>query len=401
VTRAARIAPLATPAQARTQWPELDVVRGLAGIAMVFNHAAAKWLGPDALAHPFMAMAFLLGSYAPVIFFATTGLGAGIQAEVVRERGGGHSFGFGRKVAILLVADALMWISPTQWLGNDFLGFIALCMLVLEPLRTSRRGWIWAAVGVVVVTGLRYGVAPLVVASPEPGTVPGWAAFAGGLGSPPGFSYPVLPWLAYALFGFVVGVWTQRRGEVVVRRRAALAVGLLVLSGLGVLGLVVLVQHGASLARWGTVNRPFYLSGFVGIALCCGLGLVLAARPAVARRLELRGIGSLALVPMHYAVIAAVIAVAEPATWSAPVFGIAATACVVVSFMASRAWERASRWMKDRPRTWYALMVIAGLALAGKFLLRDPGLLVGVVVAGQLALCSLLLVTRPAAPRGS
>jgi hypothetical protein len=364
---------------------------------MVFNHAAAKWLGPSELAHPFMAIAFLLGSYAPVIFFATTGLGAGIQAEVLRERGGGHSFGFGRKVAILLVADALMWLSPTQWLGNDFLGFIALCMLVLEPLRASQRGWIWAAVGVVVVTGLRYGVAPLVLASPEPGSVPGWAAFAGGLGSPPGFSYPLLPWLAYALFGFVVGVWTQRRGEMVVRRRGWLAAGLLAASVVGVLGLVVLVQRGGNLVRWGTVNRPFYLSGFVGIALCCGLALALTSWPRIARLLELRGIGSLALVPMHYAVIAAVIAVVEPTTWSALAFGLATTACVVVSFMASRAWERASRWLKDRPGSWYALAGIAGLAVIAKFSLRDPQLLVGVVVTGQLALCSLLLVTPPGA----
>ena len=57
--------------------------------------------------------------------------------------------------------------------------------------------------------------------------------------------------------------------------------------------------------------------------------------------------------------------------------------------------------MKDRPRTWYGLVVIAGLAVAGKFWLHDSGLLVGVVVIGQLALCSLLLVTRPAAPRGA
>jgi hypothetical protein len=247
-----------------------------------------------------------------------------------------------------------------------------------------------------VVTGLRYGLAPLVLASPEPGAVPGWAAFAGGLGSPPGFSYPPLPWLAYALFGFVVGVWTQRRGEVVMRRRRLLAAGLLVLSVVGVLGLVVLVQHGANLARWGTVNRPFYLSGFVGIALGCGLGLVLATRRRIARLLELRGIGSLALVPMHYAVIAAVLATVEPATWSAPAFALATIACVVVSFTASRAWERASRWMKDRPPTWYALVAIAGLAVIGKFWLPDPWVLVG-AVAGQLALCSLLLVTRPRA----
>jgi len=366
---------------------------------MVFNHAAAKWLSPSELAQPFMAMAFLLGSYAPVIFFAATGLGAGIQAEVQRERGGGHSFGFGRKVAILLVADALMWLEPTQWLGNDFLGFIALCMLMLEPLRASRRGWIWAAVGVVVVTVLRYGVAPLVIASPQPGVEPSWAAFAGGLGSPSGFSYPPLPWLAYALFGFVVGVWTQRRGETVVRRRGLLATGLLIVSVVGVLGLVVLVQRGGNLVRWGTVNRLFYLSGFIGIALCCGLGLVLTSWPRIARLLELRGLSSLALVPMHYAVIATVIVVVEPVTWSAVTFGLATTACVVVSFMASRAWERVSRWMKDQPGMWYGLVGIAGVAVIAKFWVSDPRMIVGVAVAGQLALCSLLLVTRPGGGR--
>jgi uncharacterized membrane protein len=379
----------------RTHWPELDVVRGLAGLAMVFNHAAAKWLSPAELAHSFMGMAFLVGSYAPVIFFSTTGVGAGIQAEVQRERGGGHSFGFGRKVAILLIADALMWLTPTQWQGNDFLGFIALCMLVLEPLRSSRRGWVWAAVGVVLVTVLRYGVAPWVLASPEPGAEVGWAAFLGGLGSPQGFSYPLLPWLAYALFGFVVGVWTQRFGVMVVRRRGMVAAGLLLVAMVGVVGLALYVQRGGSLARWGSVNRSFYLSGFVGLALCGGLALLIAARPRWAALLELRGIGSLALVPVHYAVIAVVLATVEPSTWSAPLFAAAATGCVVVSFMASRAWERITRWMKDRPNAWYGLVVLAALAVLAKLAVRDPVLLTGAVVVGQLALCSLLLVASP------
>ncbi len=370
-------------------------MRGLAGIAMVFNHAAAKWLSPAELAHPFMAMAFLLGSYAPVIFFSTTGIGAGIQAEVQRERGGGHSFGFGRKVAILLVADALMWLTPTQWVGNDFLGFIALCMLVLEPLRSSPRGWVWAAAGVVLVTVLRYGVAPLVIASPEPGAEVGWAAFAGGLGSPPGFSYPLLPWLAYALFGFVVGVWMQRFGAIVVRRRMMLAAGALLIATVGVIGLALYVQRGGTLARWGSVNRPFYLSGFVGLALCGGLALVIAVRPRWAELLELRGISSLALVPMHYAVIAVVLAAVEPGMWSAPRFGAAAIGCVVVSFVASRAWERVTRWMKDRPHSRYGLMGLAVLAVIAKLTIRDTALLTGAVVIGQLALCSLLLVGAP------
>lgn len=385
-------------------WPELDVVRGLAGIAMVFNHAAAKWLDPVELADPFMAMAFLLGGYAPVIFFSTTGIGAGIQAEVQRERGGGHSFGFGRKVAILLVADALMWLTPTQWVGNDFLGFIAVCMLVLEPLRSSRHGWLWAAAGVVLVTVLRYGVAPLVLASPEPGAEVGWAAFAGGLGSPPGFSYPLLPWLAYALFGFVVGAWTQRLGVIVVRRRALVAVGLLLVAAVGIVGLALYVQRGGNLARWGSVNRPFYLSGFVGLALCSGLALLLAMRPRWARLLELRGISSLALVPVHYAAIAVVLAIAGPLTWSAPLFGAAATGCVVVSFIAARAWERITRWVKDRPYAWHGLVGLAALAVIAKLTLGEPAWLTGAVVAGQLALCSLLLVVPPqhgARPRES
>lgn len=385
-------------ASTRTQWPELDVVRGLAGIAMVLNHAAAKWLTPAELEHPFMAMAFLVGSYAPVIFFSATGLGAGIQAEVQRQRGGGHSFGFGRKVAILLVADALLWLSPTQWLGNDFLGFIALCMLVLEPLRSSRHGWLWAAAGVGLVTGLRYGVAPLVLVSPEPGAEVGWLAFAGGLGSPPGFSYPLLPWLAYALGGFVMGVWVQRRGDVVVRRRAVVAAVSLLVAAVGIVGLALYVQRGGTLARWGSVNRPFYASGFVGLALCCGLGLVIGARPAWARWLELRGIASLALVPVHYAVIAVVIAVVGSRPWSAPSFGVAVVACVVVSFVVSKAWERVTRWLKDRPLSWYGLVAVAGLAVVAKLTLRDPMLLASAVVLGQLALCSLLLVVPP--PRG-
>lgn len=176
----------------RTTWVELDILRGLAGIIMVENHAAARWLDEAQRQEPLSAALFLIGSYAPVIFFATTGIGYGIQSELPKKRKK-HAFGFIRKVAILLVADALLWLGRGIWIGLDFLGFIALSMLLLEPLRRRRVGWIVPLVAVAVVAGLRYGVTPIVM--PNPGQPAGMLEWLTGVGSPPGFSYPILPWI--------------------------------------------------------------------------------------------------------------------------------------------------------------------------------------------------------------
>ena len=80
-----------------------------------------------------------LGSFAPVLFFFLTGLGYGVQSAAgKRPRGQGYLI----KVGILLLADALMWMKPGTYVGNDFLGFIGLSMLTagMDQTSSARHG---------------------------------------------------------------------------------------------------------------------------------------------------------------------------------------------------------------------------------------------------------------------
>ncbi|MCA9650770.1 MAG: DUF1624 domain-containing protein [Myxococcales bacterium] len=384
-------------AKPRTQWVELDVLRGLAGIIMVYNHGAARWLTELQRADPLSGALFLIGSYAPVVFFATTGIGYGIQSELPRKRTAGHAFGFVRKVWILLVADALLWLTPETFVGLNFLGFIALCMLVLEPLRRRRVGWLWPLVGVALVAALRYGVAPRLVEAPGPGQTPTLLHWLAGLGSPPGFSYPVLPWLAYALVGFSLGVLLQRHPQAVLQRRRGLAVMLLGLGTAGVAAVGWLASHGANMLRWGTVSKLFFVSGMVALVLGSGLSLLVAPSRGLAARLSLRGISSLAVVPIHYGVIAVVLELLDTGRWSSTSFTLACTAAVVVSLVLARRWDALAKSLQGRRGAWGALVLVAAVTLGLELVITTPLPHVMVAVVGQLALCCLLVVQRPGA----
>lgn len=373
-------------------WPELDLLRGFAGIVMVYNHAAAHWAGgSDATGLP--GLLFTIGSYAPVLFFAATGLGYGIQAEAKGGRGG-HAFGFGRKVGILLLADALMWLSPQTWLGNNFLGFIALTMLLLEPLRSTRRGWWLAAIAAVGIAGLRYVVVPGVVAAPEEAT-PTMQHWLVGLGSPPGFAYPPLPWFAYGLVGFSVGVMAQRYRETVLARRRLL---IAVASAGTLLGLAFVLwrlDRGSTLMRWGSVNGTFFVSGYVMIAGVCAFALAAAKADGSTRWLGLRGTSSLALVPIHYGVIEVFGAALGTAVATTAGYLAAATIAAVVSMVAAKRWPIVVAWLEGTKSGWTILVASTAACLVIVLVSANLGLRTLSLVVGQLSLCALLVVERP------
>lgn len=395
VKRPPRSAPLRVPSppvgKHPADWAELDLIRGVAGIIMVLNHAAAHWWGGDT-ASGFAGAMFELGSYAPVLFFATTGLGYGIQAEH-KGPSGGHAFGFTRKVAILLLADSLMWLSPVLWLGNNFLGFIALTMLALEPLRASRHGWWLAGLGGIAVAAARFVVVPLVWATPDAARVPSMLDWVAGVGSPPGFAYPPLPWLAYGLLGFTAGALAQRHRSAVLARRGRIAVLAIVATVLGATVVAWRVQQGSVPVRWGAVNKTFFVASFVSLAAAGGLAFGLTRLDRAPRWLRLRGLSSLALVPIHYAVIF-VLGLAGGST-ATTLTGrlIAATAAVVASLAVAHAWPRVVRWLVAR-HAWTLLVGITAACFAGRLLIPSERPQIAIMIVAQLALCALLVVER-------
>ncbi len=101
----------------RKQWPELDLLRGIAVIQMIVHHSLLTWFaGVESLAN-FVGTTLFWVSFAPALFFLTTGMGYGIQGTSSRSASG---FGLYRKVGILLVADQFLHWNHGAWIGIDF-----------------------------------------------------------------------------------------------------------------------------------------------------------------------------------------------------------------------------------------------------------------------------------------
>ena len=381
------VASARSPAKA-ARWDELDLLRGIAGVLMVANHVGYKWLGEATLADPLVRALVFAGSCAPVVFFTTSGIGYGLQVGSGRPA---DPRGLLRKVAILLVADALLWIGIAKPVGLDFLGFIGLSMLVLDPLRRARHALPLALLGILAVTAARYGVGEVVKS---------WPGAAGlrlalGVEAIDGISYPPLPWLAYPLTGFVLGALARDARAFVDRRFAVVVSGLLALAVVASAASMWLVHGGRQLHRWGYVSLAFYAASFVAIACTVVLALVLGRwGGALARRLlELRGVASLALVPWHYLVIIATATAFDVATLGRWGYVLGTVIMVVASFALSRRTELVAKDVVARARgdrrIPIALAIGVALAFAVKLwvLTSTPFAAVVAVVFGQVMLC--------------
>ncbi|MEM9458737.1 MAG: hypothetical protein AAGF11_31460 [Myxococcota bacterium] len=146
--------------------------------------------------------------------------------------------------------------------------------------------------------------------------------------------------------------------------------------------------------RWGTVNKLFFVSGFVALTLGAGLSLLAAPSARLGRLLSLRGISSLALVPLHYAVIAVVLDALDTRALTPAAFALMSTGAVIISLAAARSWDRVAKALVPRAWAWSVLMLVTAAALVSKLLLTDALLLTLACALGQLALCCLLIVER-------
>lgn len=381
----------AGPARPRVRWDELDLLRGVAGVLMVVNHTGYKWLNAEQLADPVVSALVFAGSCAPVVFFATSGVGHGLGSGSTRAP---DRLGLLRKVAILLAADALLWLSPSQWYGLDFLGFIGLSMLALDPLRHARHPLRWATGGIVLVTILRFGVGEAVKGWPP---TPTNVALRIILGIDPvdGVSYPVLPWIAYGLTGFVVGAVAKDARAWIDRRFAWVLAGLAAVIAANVAATRVLVATGRAIHRWGYVSLAFYFVGFASIAAAIAVALT-AARwggGRTRRLLDLPGLASLALVPLHYVVLALVAAVLPLAALDRYGWLAATLVTLAASFGGARAVQAAATRAVAARRAWFgpALLGAVAAAFVAKMVsagAASPELLqLGIVAVGQLLLC--------------
>ena len=291
----------------RESWSEIDLLRGLAVIFMLINHSVLAFTGYEGESNSLLHVLFFLGSYAPVIFFFVTGLGYGVAHQVGRLASFSGVF---YKVMILLVADvflrgALSTSFPT--FGMDFLGFIGLSMLFLYFLRGRSYGVYLAIILIMVIFLLRFASAKLIsFFNFEIENSYFLSVFTGQAGYRiPGFSYWIIPWLIYPLAGFLLGVAIKGRKNYI---DSSLVIPFLLLS-VGVLASLLsfyLLSKGMVIFRWGSISFNFFISSIACLLLLLFL-VCLFSRYKVFNRLNsmisLRGVSSLAIVPIHYVFI--------------------------------------------------------------------------------------------------
>ena len=294
----------------RTHWQELDVLRGVAAVMMVVNHVGVKLLSPQYTESGLTGALLFIASFAPVIFFFVTGVGTGIQSHK-RKKASRWSTVL-TKAGILWLADLLLAWSNGEWWRLDFLGFIGLSIVVLELIRLSKNPIALSAVGIVGITLLRYGVGAIVAhwgftesALTESGFA--WGInFVLGTKMLPNVSYPLAPWLAYPLLGFIAGAAIAHLQKQLEQQRFQAIAKILAAAVLPALVSLFFAFKGAIFFRWGSMSLAFYILSFVAILLCLAIAMIFCSDRCpsfVSSSLSLRGISSLAVVPIHYCLI--------------------------------------------------------------------------------------------------
>ncbi len=379
------------------RWQELDVLRGLAVVLMIINHLEVATLAPSQLSSGLAGILFVIGSFAPVVFFFVTGVGYGLQSSKQKAN---HWYVILNKVAVLFLADQLMHWSEGRWLGLDFLGFIGFSSLVLELIRVSSSPVAYCFTGLVSVSLMRYLLLPgLRTLGYQPTW--GWLGWIIGYNDVPGVEYTLSPWLAYPFVGYLVGVATMRYQVAIQKRRWQVISSLLLIGVVPAIAGIILTQHGSSLFRWGSVAIGFYITSFA--ALLVGLALSLAISSD--RRLKfssnallMKGISSFAVVPVHYFLIYLLVILGVSGLVGSFNFYLLLAATLTSSFLLAHLLENCSQMIRQiqQQRLVWLSLVVTFLLMAGFTLFLHPGTFFVMLTRtiGQIVLC-LLFVIRP------
>lgn len=378
-------------------WPELDILRGLAALFMIVNHGGNEILTPDSATHGISGFVIFLGSFAPVLFFFITGFGYGLQSEQKIKSNYWSDVIY--KVILLIVADQFFFWKKGVVLGLDFLGFIGFSTLVMAGIRISKKPFLYVIIGLFSISILRYVIGPYLdhhdIHTPDLIT---WITGTTGLSN---ISYPLSPWLAYPFIGYLFGVGVIKYKEKLKLERFGIITKLLILSILPGIFSLILFYRGASFFRWGTVSFGFYILSFVVLLASMSLSLLMKADPSIniyQNILSLRGVASLAVVPIHYALISLVTFLGiKNLDFLAflPVIAI----ILFLSFFLARKVNSWSIWIStsQNHKTWrWIILVLLSLAATLTIFYGQRSSLGGTLSAsfGQILLCFLLVVRR-------
>lgn len=386
--------------QKKIHWTELDVLRGLAALMMILNHLGYKSLAPNLVDGGLAGSLLFISSFAPVLFFFVTGVGYGIQSS--RKKKTSPWYGILNKFLILVLADLLMHWSEGRWLGLDFLGFIGLSSLVLEFIRRTKYPVTYCVVGFLLISLMRYVLGPVIHSHGYDQL--GWGVLNWILGTKdtPGVSYPLSPWIAYPFAGYIIGVAAMHYRGFIETHRWRVVSGLLVLGGLKSAAGLILLQRGASFFRWGTVGVGFYVVSFAVISISLAGVLAMCGEPKLRGgqdALSLKGIASLAVVPVHYFLIYLVVLAGGKGV-DLFRYSLIAIPVLTGSFYLARSVENLSqiiRQVKIQKVVWYGLVAlfVVAASLTLFYSQQSASLALFPRTFGQLVLCLLFVIRWP------
>lgn len=280
---------------------------------MIANHSVVAWHRTGSAFSELSEGLFFLGGFAPVFFFFATGFGGGLQS--LRPPGNAeHRYGLMRKLVILVLADQFIlwrWQSyenSTAAFGLDFLAFVALSTAVVEPLRSARRPTAIALWGAGAVLALRFVIGPWLV--PDASEMP-WFGVVTGRTAQAGIAYPPLPWLAYPLLGFALGRAVGARRATLERHSVVVLAALGSCAASGIAASRWLADSGWDVNRYGIHSLAYLPLAIGALAFAGALSWTLgrasstgySAAVGLQRAVSIRGVASLAVVPLHLGIV--------------------------------------------------------------------------------------------------
>lgn len=371
---------------------QLDVLRGLAIIMMIVNHFGERLPRFGYQPGTLLGAAIFLGSFAPAVFYFTTGFGIAIARDRP-DPAASRSMLF--KAAMLVAADQFMWWNDGKAYGLDFLAFIGLSTVLVTFIAYSKRS-VWVASGLAAIAlVLRFGLGWWLRNRLQLGGIGAWL-----IGTTPiaNVSYPFSPWIVYPLLGFVFARCNRRQ---LTDGGFRLPYGLLLaMAACGGICAGVLYSRHADFFRWGTVSLGYFALSIIVLVAALTLAWMLPkALPRLAAAVSLRGIQSLAVVPIHYGLLGLCGALAGQITGSLAVFA-AMSALIAGSIWLANVFSSAARALNRKLTPEIVLGMFAAIAISCAFLelARVSPAMFAAFVAGQLAITG-MLSTRPAGQR--
>jgi uncharacterized membrane protein len=321
---------------------ELDVLRGLAAVLMIFNHSGFRLLSPDDVFHSASAVAVFLGSMAPVLFFFATGFGIALSTQN-RSRPL-DKLGLLWKAFLLVLADQFfLWSRGVAW-GIDFFSFIAISTVVVSIVSKLKGSkWICAAL-VVTLLLTRYVVGESLQPLIRNYEYIVWLL---GVKAIEGISYPLSPWLVYPLLGYILGsFYGPVNPQVSQPRNRWIRIGILG-AILFLAASFVMRYEKAVFFRWDSMTLGFFVLSISALCASAVLALVIVMRSErLSAWISLRGVTSFTVIPLHYVMLEGLVKFL-PLPQPEWVVVLLTLAVLVASFIASN-WFAAvasSRWV--------------------------------------------------------